>query len=311
MDKYKNTISEIQSIVPKIDYSGFEDFSGILKHISTKVQPNTIEIADTVRLQLEAISREYKANVKIKPLFDFSINKSFKNQFVPFQEIEGSVYDAFLKVDTENLAKIVKILKPFARYDCYTMAKALQDSFLKSKESVTENEPQIVLESIVKEVQEECNKEDVSDDGELVSKGNEKKKKKVTSDDVWQIIGKIALIISIIAGLKEIFGGGTSKINNTVYETNYYYINELNIDANYWNMFQYRIVNRGNVMPRIKPDCTSRVVDHLSEGRVVQVLNKHEKWVQIYWKDENNNDCYGWIQNYKLNEFKNNQFKKK
>ena len=167
------------------------------------------------------------------------------------------------------------------------------------------------MESIVAEVKEEYNKGEAIIDKDSSNIKVVKEKKKLTTDDIWKIIERIGIIITIIAGLKGLFGDTSTKIYNSVYETNNYYINVLNIDADYWNMFQYRIVNRNDVMPRIKPDCTSRVMGRLSEGCVVQVLNKRKKWVQICWIDEEGNERCGWIQNYKLDEFKNNQFKRK
>lgn len=85
--------------------------------------------------------------------------------------------------------------------------------------------------------------------------------------------------------------------------TNNYYqfmsgasIDELN-DAN------IRIVAQ-NIVVRIKHDCHSHVVDRLEAGDVVQVIGKYRKWRHIEWTDENDDQHLGWIQNYKLVQFR-------
>ena len=34
------------------------------------------------------------------------------------------------------------------------------------------------------------------------------------------------------------------------------------------------------------------------------IINKYKKWRQIIWENEDDEECMGWIQNYKLTEFK-------
>jgi len=45
------------------------------------------------------------------------------------------------------------------------------------------------------------------------------------------------------------------------------------------------------------------VVGTLKEGQVVIVRDKHKKWIQVEWEDEDGETCLGWIQNYKVTEF--------
>ncbi len=314
MENYLELTKAMQSAMPKIDYAGLTETFAVLSHASSKLCSNWEESIESMKSQLEAVSNKWQAQIKGMQAFDFSVVKSFQQQIGSFQKMEGSIYDAVSKIDTESITKVLKVSNPFANYDYDMMAKALQNSFRTAKEkqeNIKQKEPKIILESIVAEVKEEYNKGEAIIDKDSSSIEVVKEKKKLTTEDVWKIIERIGIIITIIVGLKGLFVDTATKIYNSVYETNNYYINVLNIDADYWNMFQYRIVNRNNVMPRIKPDCTSRVMGHLSEGCVVQVLDKRGKWVQICWKDEEGSECCGWIQNYKLDEFKNNQLKRK
>lgn len=314
MADYIELTKAVQSVVPKIDYAGFTETLAVFSRASDKLCSNWEESVESMKSQLEAVSSKWQAKIKGMQAFDFSVVKSLQKQIGSFQKMEGSIYDAVSKIDTESFTKVLKLTSPFANYDYDMMAKALQNSLRAAKEkqeNIKQKEPKIVLESIVAEVKEEYNKGEAIIDKDSSSIKVVKEKKKLTTEDVWKIIEKIGIIITIIVGLKGLFVDTATKIYNSVYETNNYYINVLNIDADYWNMFQYRIVNRNNVMPRIKPDCTSRVMGHLSEGCVVQVLDKRGKWVQICWKDEEGSECCGWIQNYKLDEFKNNQLKRK
>ena len=299
-------MDDIQNVIPQTDYKGLTAALTSLSCATAKLRVNWEEIAESMASQLEPIS-------KIQT-FDFSSVKSIQRQLESIQKMGVSIYDAFSEIDTESITRVLKVSNPFANYDYDMMAKALQNSFRiakEKKENIEPKEQKVILESIVAEVKEEYNKGEAIIDKDSSKIKVVKEKKKLTTDDVWKIIERIGIIISIIAGLKGLFVDTSTKIYNSVYETNNYYINVLNIDADYWNMFQYRIVNRNDVMPRIKPDCTSRVMGHLSEGCVVQVLDKRGKWVQICWKDEEGSECCGWIQNYKLDEFKNNQLKRK
>lgn len=299
-------MDDIQNVIPKIDYKGLTAALTSLSCATAKLRVNWEEIAESMAAQLKPIS-------KMQTL-DFSSLKSLQRQLESIQKMGVSIYDAFSEIDTESITRVLKVSNPFANYDYDMMAKALQNSFRiakEKKENIEPKEQKVILESIVAEVKEEYNKGEAIIDKDSSKIKVVKEKKKLTTDDVWKIIERIGIIIAIIVGLKDLVVDTATEIYNSVYETNNYYINVLNIDADYWNMFQYRIVNRNDVMPRIKPDCTSRVMGHLSEGCVVQVLNKRGKWVKICWKDEDGNECCGWIQNYKLDEFKNNQFKRK
>ena len=75
------------------------------------------------------------------------------------------------------------------------------------------------------------------------------------------------------------------------------------IDAKELNTTKYRIVNRESIV-RLKHDCHSIVIEKLEEGQIVRIINKYKKWKQIIWENEYGEEYMGWIQNYKLTEFK-------
>lgn len=95
------------------------------------------------------------------------------------------------------------------------------------------------------------------------------------------------------------------SINNYNYtqQVNNYYIVGMGYDAKELNTTKYRIVNRESIV-RLKHDCHSIVIEKLEEGKVVRIIDKYKKWRQIIWENEDGEECMGWIQNYRLTEFK-------
>lgn len=130
-------------------------------------------------------------------------------------------------------------------------------------------------------------------------------KKKADPKEIRAWLELLVKIIAIIAGLYGVTSVDISINNsfNTVEQANHYYIAEQERDASSLNVFQYRIVNR-DVKARLKHDCHSQVTGHLREGQVVRVIDKYRKWIQIEWRDAEGESCFGWIQNYKVSEFK-------
>lgn len=91
---------------------------------------------------------------------------------------------------------------------------------------------------------------------------------------------------------------------NSIIEVNNYYTVEVGMDVNALNDYNFRMICKDNVMPRVKPDCSSRVVGHLSMGKIVCVVGKYKKWIEITWKNDEGEYFSGWIQNYKIVGFK-------
>lgn len=162
---------------------------------------------------------------------------------------------------------------------------------------------------------------EIENDNEIVEEESGKtdtlisvESKKINAKNFKTYVDYVSLIVSILQLLFGIVFSSTPEVNINItndYSTKYYvnevnnfYMNEENFSAESYNANGYRFVAEKEVMPRIKPDCTSTVVDKLSLGKMVQIVDKHKKWVQIRWKNGDDTFSYGWIQNYKLSDFK-------
>lgn len=126
--------------------------------------------------------------------------------------------------------------------------------------------------------------------------------RKIDAKDIREWIGFIIMLISFFL---EILNSSPTMINNYNYtqQVNNYYVVGFGYDAKELNTTKYRIVNRESTV-RLKHDCHSVVIEKLEEGKVVRIIDKYKKWRQIIWENENGEECMGWIQNYKLTEFK-------
>ena len=91
---------------------------------------------------------------------------------------------------------------------------------------------------------------------------------------------------------------------NNLKEVNNYYTIEVGMDVDALNDYNFRMICKDNVMPRVKPDYSSRVVGHLPMGKIVCVVGKYKKWIEITWKNDEGEYFSGWIQNYKIVGFK-------
>ena len=123
--------------------------------------------------------------------------------------------------------------------------------------------------------------------------------------DVKEIREWLNFIITIISVVLGVTNSSATTINNYNYtqQVNNYYIVGMGYDAKELNTTKYRIVNRESIV-RLKHDCHSIVIEKLEEGKVVRIIDKYKKWRQIIWENEDGEECMGWIQNYRLTEFK-------
>lgn len=123
--------------------------------------------------------------------------------------------------------------------------------------------------------------------------------------DVKEIREWLSFIMTIISFVMGITNSSATTINNYNYtqQVNNYYVVGMGYDVKKLNTTKYRIINRESIV-RLKHDCHSIVIEKLEEGQVVRIIDKYKKWRQIIWKNEDGEECMGWIQNYKLTEFK-------
>ncbi|PWJ12839.1 SH3 domain-containing protein [[Clostridium] innocuum] len=118
---------------------------------------------------------------------------------------------------------------------------------------------------------------------------------KVWKDYIWPIL--LSLFFYLLPSLQPQSVTNITEVNN-------YYINEVGVDADLLNSMNYRMVCKDVIRPRTKPDMSSKVVSTLPTGKIVNVISKHKKWVEIIWRNDEGEDCIGWIQNYNVAKFK-------
>lgn len=170
---------------------------------------------------------------------------------------------------------------------------------------------QAILPKVVEKADEEMKKETLAE-----TTKEEKmypKTKKVTVNSIKTYLELISAILSIIFNLYSFVFSNIPEINIDItndHSTNYYiqevnnyYTKDEDFYADEYNENGYRFVAEKEIIVRIKPDCSSCVVEKLKLGKVVQIVDKKKKWVQIRWSNKDDTYSYGWIQNYKLAEF--------
>ena len=112
------------------------------------------------------------------------------------------------------------------------------------------------------------------------------------------IIGILTYIITLSASQPSV----SNTFNQTLQVNNYYVIN-MGYDVSELNVDNFRIVNC-DVAVRLKYKCHSKIVEQLEEGQIIRIIGKYKKWRQVVWKNEEDELCMGWIQNYNLTKFK-------
>ena len=127
-------------------------------------------------------------------------------------------------------------------------------------------------------------------------------KRKIDAKEIREWLSFIMTIISFVMGITN---SSATTINNYNYtqQVNNYYVVGMGYDVKKLNTTKYRIINRESIV-RLKHDCHSIVIEKLEEGQVVRIIDKYKKWRQIIWENEDGEECMGWVQNYKLTEFK-------
>lgn len=127
-------------------------------------------------------------------------------------------------------------------------------------------------------------------------------KRRIDAKEIREWLNFIMAIISFVMGITN-SSATTINIYNYTQQVNNYYVVGRGYDAKELNTTKYRIVNRESIV-RLKHNCHSIVIEKLEEGKVVRIIDKYKKWRQIIWENEEGEECMGWIQNYKLTEFK-------
>ncbi len=196
-----------------------------------------------------------------------------------------------MDVSYKDMCKILQ------QYDCTKLTEIMQDT-LKAYDYSNPFDANIITEQIT-----EAYIADEEDGQSEKSEYIEAKDKKEYVKDIRDWVSFCIAIIGFFISIYSLVSTKPGNTYNTTIEVNNYYVNDLEISAEMLNAMSYRIVAKNDVMPRIKPDCSSRVMGHLNIGQVVTVSQKYKKWVKIEWEDESGNYSSGWVQNYKLTKF--------
>lgn len=197
-----------------------------------------------------------------------------------------------MDVSYKDMCKILQ------QYDYTKLTKIMQDT-LKAYDYNNPFDANIIIEQIT-----EVYIADKEDGQNEKSENIEAKNKEEYVKDIREWVSFCIAIISFFISIYSLVSTKPSNTYNTTIEVNNYYVNDLEISAEMLNAMAYRIVVKDDVMTRIKPDCSSRVMGHLNIGQVVTVSQKYKKWVKVEWEDECGNYYSGWAQNYKLTKFK-------
>lgn len=243
-----------------------------------------------------ALEKQFETYNMLKSI-DFSKLTGVSEQFKMLSSVELSdiLKSAKRITDVNQYFKI-----PSVTYDVQKMTRIIQDYIVHV--DLTQD---VSVNEIAEEVVEQYIETTLEDEKKQISseiQSRQLNKEKIKSE--------IAFWITIISFVMTIYSFVTSKpliTNNTynnIVEVNNNYIIDLGVNAEFMNQMGYRIINRNNVMPRIKPNCSSKVTGHLYIGQVVSVSDKYKKWIKITWKNDEGDLCSGWVQNYMVSEFK-------
>lgn len=201
-----------------------------------------------------------------------------------------------------NLDGIMSVVKNFSvslpNYNFDALSRITQEAFNR-----LDNSEEFNMDSFADEIVEQYEQEEVPENKTLEENVNVVSKEQRIKD----VRDWLSFLFSFIGLLLTIYSSVSTKpavTYNNVTEINNYYTIEKDFDADCLNALSYRIISDNNVMPRIKPDCSSQVTGHLNIGQIVMVLDKYRKWVLVSCENDAGEEITGWIQNYKITEFK-------
>lgn len=272
----------------------------------------SIDISAEVRESITRMNDQVKNIVKV---YDSTLLMQNQREFIEMSsQITKQLRDSMKIVqDFGNLSELSKnwaqlakgmdvsykdMCKILQQYDYTKLTKIMQDT-LKAYDCNNPFDANIITEQIT-----EAYIADEEDGQNEKSENIDAKDKKEYVKDIRDWVSFCIAIISFFISIYSLVSTKPSNTYNTTIEVNNYYVNDLEISAEMLNAMSYRIVVKNDVMPRIKPDCSSQVMGHLNIGQVVTVFQKYKKWVKIEWEDESGNYSSGWVQNYKLTKFK-------
>lgn len=269
----------------------------------------SIDISAEVKESITRMNDQVKNIVKV---YDSTLFMQNQRKFIEMStQVTKQLRDSMeIMRDIDNLSELSKNLAQFAKvidvsykdmckilqqYDYAKLTKIMQDT-LKAYDYNNPFDVNIITEQITEAY--------IAGEEDEQNEYIETKDKKEYVKDIRDWVSFCIAIISFFISIYSLVSTKPSNTYNTTIEVNNYYVNDLEISAGMLNAMSYRIIVKNDVMPRIKPDCSSCVMGLLNIGQVVTVSRKYKKWVKIEWEDECGNYYSGWVQNYKLAKFK-------
>lgn len=278
----------------------------------SEIMRNSILSFDISAEVKESITRMNDQVKNIVKVYDSTLLMQNQRKFIEMStQVTKQLRDSMeIMRDIGNLSELSKNLAQFAKvidvsykdmykilqqYDYAKLTKIMQDT-LKAYDYNNPFDVNIITEQITEAY--------IAGEEDEQNEYIETKDKKEYVKDIRDWVSFYIAIISFFISIYSLVSTKPSNTYNTTIEVNNYYVNDLEISAGMLNAMSYRIIVKNDVMPRIKPDCSSCVMGHLNIGQVVTVSRKYKKWVKIEWEDECGNYYSGWVQNYKLAKFK-------
>lgn len=278
----------------------------------SEIMRNSILSFDISAEVKESITRMNDQVKNIVKVYDSTLLMQNQRKFIEMStQVTKQLRDSMeIMRDIDNLSELSKNLAQFAKvidvsykdmckilqqYDYAKLTKIMQD-ILKAYDYNNPFDVNIITEQITEAY--------IAGEEDEQNEYIETKDKKEYVKDIRDWVSFCIAIISFFISIYSLVSTKPSNTYNTTIEVNNYYVNDLEISAGMLNAMSYRIIVKNDVMPRIKPDCSSCVMGHLNIGQVVTVSRKYKKWVKIEWEDECGNYYSGWVQNYKLAKFK-------
>lgn len=278
----------------------------------SEIMRNSILSFDISAEVKESITRMNDQVKNIGKVYDSTLFMQNQRKFIEMStQVTKQLRDSMeIMRDIDNLSELSKNLAQFAKvidvsykdmckilqqYDYAKLTKIMQDT-LKAYDYNNPFDVNIITEQITEAY--------IAGEEDEQNEYIETKDKKEYVKDIRDWVSFCIAIISFFISIYSLVSTKPSNTYNTTIEVNNYYVNDLEISAGMLNAMSYRIIVKNDVMPRIKPDCSSCVMGHLNIGQVVTVSRKYKKWVKIEWEDECGNYYSGWVQNYKLAKFK-------
>ncbi|MBE5945523.1 MAG: hypothetical protein E7259_01125 [Lachnospiraceae bacterium] len=280
-------------------YQGAESLLGFTKTLDdVYARFNVLENVDIAKINISQVTEnitKLQESLGVSKAFSGmqNINKLYSVRL-------SSMLEKYTNL--ESLKGFREISKLFQEYDFEKIGNAYQN-VLGQVDWTKDVSVEEIAEDVAEHYIAECSEDNKEIDKIVSSSESKENRKKNTRDDIRFFIEVVTFLL-LVGGLVFPKPQVVNNTYNNTIEVNNYYTIETGMDAQLLNAMGCRIINENNVMPRVKPDCSSRVTGHLYIGQVVSVSDKWKKWIEINWTDSEGNYCTGWIQNYKVTEFK-------